>query len=176
MVSGKARVVPKCVDRYHKKMKYGSYLAQSVLPGDPWRAIALHQPGCEVSISVGGGAHPHVASAFLHDDTENHALLYNDFGAFQDSIPNASDIFASVASLKHLRLIDVEDFLKGLPLRLGREVGRGAGVPSETHSDDCDLCIVCILVIVLCYSRELLLRSGYPRCFCIESVVHRAYI
>lgn len=154
MVSGNARAVPKCVDRNHKKMKYESYLAQSVLSGEPWRAIALHQPGCEVSVSVGGGAHPDIASAFLHDDTENHTLLYTDLGTFEDSVPNSSDIFASVASLKHLRLIDVEDFLKGLPLRLGREVGRGTGVPSETHGDDCDLCNVCMLVIVACYSRE----------------------
>ncbi|SRR6266536_1024938 len=118
-----------------------------MLPRKSRTSLTLHESPGLVAILVFGRADADIASAFLHDDTEDHTLLnanlynlsksiiYADelkecdtklsrerigmgeeyLGSFQDSVPNAADIFVGIASLQHLRFVEIEDLFEGFP-------------------------------------------------------------
>jgi hypothetical protein len=71
----------------------------------------------------------------LHNDAENDALFNTNLGGLEDGIPDAANVLPAVASLEHLRLVEVEERLKVFPSLLTRKVGGGAGIIFETHLD-----------------------------------------
>lgn len=104
-------------------------------PRKPRTPITLHQSSSPVSVGVDRGAHADVAGALLHDEGEDDPVLDAFGGTGADGVPDAADVFACVAGLGHLVLVEVEDLLEGLPLVFGGEVVRGAGELLESHFD-----------------------------------------
>ena len=81
--------------------------------------------------------------ALLHDDGEDHALVNTDLGALLDGIPDAANVFASVAGGGHGRLVAVEHVFKLDPTVNGREVLPRAGVRVGSHIEDIDIGVWC---------------------------------
>lgn len=109
------------------------------------RFFRLHEAARRLCIGIRRRAHTHVPRALLHDNTENNALLNaNLLRSRDDGIPDAADVFAGVASLQHLGLVDVEDLLERLPGVHGWELGGRTGVGCEAHNGwlRADVCVV----------------------------------
>lgn len=107
-----------------------------MLSRKPRAPITLHQPGRTMPIGVDCGTDADVAGRLLHDGAEDDALVDSlGLGTFFYGIPDAANVFARVAGLRHLVLVRVEDGLEGLPLVLARELVGWAGEVLETHCD-----------------------------------------
>lgn len=104
-----------------------------MLARESGRAIALHQPRGGGTIRCGSGLNADVAGRLLHNDTKDYTFFDADFCGFVDGVPDKAYVIVGVSSCKHLRLVVVEDGLKGSPGGHGWEGGCGTGVGCEAH-------------------------------------------
>ena len=120
-----------------------TYLRQVVLAWETWALLSLHQSSSRFAISILRAVDTDVATALLHDDAEDYALLNADvLRSIVDSIKDAANIFAAVAGLQHCGLVDVEEGVEVLPRRLGRESRSWAREKLESHAQDVDESII----------------------------------
>ena len=116
-----------------------TYLRQVVLAWKPRALFSLHQSSSRFAVVILRAVDTDIATALLHDDTKDYALLDADvLRSIVDSIKDAANIFAAVAGLQHCGLVDVEKRVEVLPGRLRRE-GRGwAGEGLKSHAREFD--------------------------------------
>ena len=110
-----------------------TYLGQ-VMPTWKCRAfLGLHQSARGLSVGIVGSADADIATALLHDDAEDDALLDAELGGVDDGVVDAADVFVAVARLQHRGFVDVEEGGEVFPAGFGGEGGGGAGVIVERH-------------------------------------------
>ena len=96
--------------------------------------LSLHQPSSRFAILILRAVDTDVATALLHDDAEDYALLDADvLRSIVDSIKDAANIFAAITGLQHCGLVDVEEGVEVLPGGIGREGRSWAGERLKSH-------------------------------------------